>query len=98
MGAMIQESIGQLVRRYRRNAELTQEALAERAGISVRAVQGIEAGSKHRPRQDTLHLLMEALAVPTKEQAAFLAAAVRVAEQMETTAALPATSVQPFQG
>jgi tetratricopeptide (TPR) repeat protein/DNA-binding XRE family transcriptional regulator len=61
------------VRRYRREAELTQEALAERAGLSVRAVRDIEAGSKHRPRQDTVRLLLDALAVPEDEQPAFWA-------------------------
>jgi class 3 adenylate cyclase/tetratricopeptide (TPR) repeat protein len=70
------ESFGGLVRRYRRDAELTQEALAERAGLSVRAISAIEAGSKHRPRQDTVRLLLDALAVPEEEQGAFLAAAV----------------------
>src|SRR5689334_8362339 len=94
-GVATQESFGQLVRRYRRDAELTQEALAERAGISVRAVQGIEAGSKHQPRQDTLQLLMEALAVPEEEQAAFLAAAHDGAAQ-SAVAAPAATSVQTF--
>ena len=70
-----QEPFGRLVRRYRRDAELTQEALAERAGISIRALQAIEAGSKHRPRVDTVQLLLEALRVPAEEQERFRAAA-----------------------
>jgi class 3 adenylate cyclase len=66
-----QESFGSLVRRYRREAELSQEALAERAGLSIRAVRDIELGSKHRPRRDTIQLLLVALEVPEEEQAAF---------------------------
>src|SRR5947209_19274282 len=90
-----QESFGQLVRRYRRDALLTQEALAERAGISVRAVQGIEAGSKHQPRSDTLRLLMEALAVTEDEQGSFLAAAGQVALQGRSEV-YPASRLQTF--
>jgi class 3 adenylate cyclase/transcriptional regulator with XRE-family HTH domain len=69
-----EESFGSLVRRYRRDAELSQEALAERAGLSIRAIRDIEAGGRHRPRQDTIDLLLAALAVPEEEQAHFRAA------------------------
>jgi tetratricopeptide (TPR) repeat protein/transcriptional regulator with XRE-family HTH domain len=78
-----QESFGSLVRRYRREAELTQEALAERAGLSVRAIRTIETESGYRPRQDTVRLLLAALAIPPSEQAGFLTAAAQVAEQGE---------------
>lgn len=64
-----QERFGSLVRRYRRRAELTQEGLAERAGLSVRAVRDIERGSKHQPRPETIQLLLDALAVPEDERA-----------------------------
>jgi class 3 adenylate cyclase/tetratricopeptide (TPR) repeat protein len=70
-----QESFGSLVRRYRREAELSQEALAERAGLSIRAVRDIESGSKHRPRPDTVQLLVDALDLPADEQARFREAA-----------------------
>jgi class 3 adenylate cyclase/sugar lactone lactonase YvrE len=60
-----------LVRRYRREAELTQEALAERAGLSVRLVRDIEAGSRHRPREDTVRLLADALGLSGEERAGF---------------------------
>jgi predicted ATPase/class 3 adenylate cyclase len=66
-----QESFGSLVRRYRREAELTQEALAERAGLSVRAIRDIELGSKRRPRMDTVQLLLAALNVPADQQVRF---------------------------
>jgi tetratricopeptide (TPR) repeat protein/DNA-binding XRE family transcriptional regulator len=72
------ESFGSLVRRYRRDAELTQEALAERAELSVRVIRTIESGNQHRPRQDTVRLLLEALLVPEGEQPDFWAAAGRL--------------------
>jgi tetratricopeptide (TPR) repeat protein/transcriptional regulator with XRE-family HTH domain len=75
MGVATQEPFGSLIRRYRRDAELTQEALAERAGLSVRVIRRIESGSQQRPRQDTVRLLLEALDVPAEELGAFRAAA-----------------------
>src|SRR5713226_1580749 len=51
-----------LLRRYRQAAGLTQEALAERAHLSARAVSDLERGLTQRPRRDTLSLLAEALA------------------------------------
>jgi tetratricopeptide (TPR) repeat protein/transcriptional regulator with XRE-family HTH domain len=74
-----------MVRRYRRDAELTQEALAERAGLSVRSIRGIESGTKYRPRQDTVRLLLEALRVPVPDRAAFCTAACQDAETAEQT-------------
>jgi predicted ATPase/DNA-binding XRE family transcriptional regulator len=78
-----QESFGSLVRRYRRDVELTQEALAERAGLSARVIRAIETERGYRPRQDTVRLLLAALAIPPSEQAGFLAAAAQVAERGE---------------
>jgi predicted ATPase/class 3 adenylate cyclase len=75
VGIVTSASLGSLMRRYRREAELTQEALAERAGVSVRVIRAIESGSQQRPRQDTVRLLLTALDVPADEQAAFWAAA-----------------------
>jgi tetratricopeptide (TPR) repeat protein/DNA-binding CsgD family transcriptional regulator/transcriptional regulator with XRE-family HTH domain len=40
---------------------LTQEELAERAGISLRGVAALETGERLRPRRDTVQLLADAL-------------------------------------
>jgi transcriptional regulator with XRE-family HTH domain len=56
-------------------AALTQEELAERAGISVRAISDLERGVKLTPRKDTVRLLAEALGLTAGEAAAFQAAA-----------------------
>lgn len=39
-------SFGELLRRYREVADLTQEALAERAHLSVRGISDLERGAR----------------------------------------------------
>jgi ribosome-binding protein aMBF1 (putative translation factor) len=55
-------SLGELVRRHRVAAGLSQEALAARAGVSRRGVSDIERGVIQAPRDDTLSRLADALA------------------------------------
>jgi predicted ATPase/DNA-binding XRE family transcriptional regulator len=52
--------IGALLRRYRVQAGLTQELLAERAGLGTRTIQGFECGER-RPRRNTARQLAAAL-------------------------------------
>jgi predicted ATPase/DNA-binding CsgD family transcriptional regulator/transcriptional regulator with XRE-family HTH domain len=66
---------GVLLRRYRLGAGLTQEALAERAGLSVRGVSALERGVSAGPRLETLRLLAEALGLGAAARAALAAAA-----------------------
>ena len=67
--------IGHLLRRYRTAAALSQEELAERAGVSVRAVSDLERGVHRVPRPETVRLLADALALQETERATLLAAA-----------------------
>jgi transcriptional regulator with XRE-family HTH domain len=60
------DEFGALLRYYRLAMGLTQEALAERAGLAVRSIPGLEAG-EHQPQRDTLQRLTEALGL-TPEQ------------------------------
>jgi transcriptional regulator with XRE-family HTH domain len=61
-------AFGDLLRQARRHAGLTQEALAERAGISHSAVSSLERGINRAPRRDTLELLCTALDLTSEEQ------------------------------
>ena len=63
-------SFGDLVRQHRLGAGLTQAALAERAGISLRAVQDLER-SVGRPQRETARRLAEALALTAERRARF---------------------------
>jgi predicted ATPase/DNA-binding XRE family transcriptional regulator len=67
-------SFGDLLRQRRQAAGLTQEALAERAGLSVHGIQKLERGDTH-PYRDTARRLSQALGLAAELQSAFLAAA-----------------------
>jgi predicted ATPase/DNA-binding XRE family transcriptional regulator len=67
-------TFGELLRRHRVAAELTQEALAERAGLSVRGIQKLEAGES-RPYRDTAARLAAALGLLADDRGQFVAAA-----------------------
>jgi predicted ATPase/DNA-binding XRE family transcriptional regulator len=54
-------TFGDQLRRYRVERGLTQEGLAEHAGLSTRAISDLERGIKLHPRRDTIHLLSMAL-------------------------------------
>jgi len=55
-------------------AGLTQEALADRAGISLRGVSDLERGLRRLPYPDTVERLIAALGLDSAEQAALQAA------------------------
>lgn len=54
-------SVAALLRRHRITAGLSQEALAERAGISVRGLSDLERGLSRVPRLETLSRIADAL-------------------------------------
>ncbi len=43
---------GELLRQHRRAAGLTQEALAERTGLSIRGLSDLERGARQRPHPE----------------------------------------------
>ncbi|MCA9880916.1 MAG: helix-turn-helix domain-containing protein, partial [Thermomicrobiales bacterium] len=65
-------AFGQLLRRLRHAADLTQEQLAERALVSPRSISELERGSTHWPRIDTINLLADGLELAGAERAAFV--------------------------
>jgi transcriptional regulator with XRE-family HTH domain len=54
------ESFAALLKHYRVVAGLSQETLAERAGVSVDTIDALERGAHHAPHRATLDLLIAA--------------------------------------
>lgn len=82
-----------LLRRYRRRSGLTQEELAERAGLSLAAVSLLERGITLAPQRATAELLCVALALTPEEAADFMEQA-RGARRLEESAhALPESAL-----
>lgn len=74
---MTEIGFGELLRHHRTAANLTQEVLAERAGLSARGISDLERGAREIPRKDTLRLLLQALELSPSDRAAMIAAAQR---------------------
>src|SRR6266567_791897 len=66
-------TFGELLRRYRQAAGLTQQELAERACLSVHGIQKLERGATH-PYRDTAQRLIVALALDPDAETRFRAA------------------------
>jgi tetratricopeptide (TPR) repeat protein/DNA-binding XRE family transcriptional regulator len=85
---MSRSAFGLLLRQRRRSAGLTQEELAARSGLSVRAISNLERGSS-RPYRRTAETMAEALALDDPAAEAFLALA-RAARMPDTASGDPA--------
>src|SRR5215218_4871110 len=68
-------SFGNLLRRLRSAVALSQEALAERAGLSRRGISDLERGLSQAPRLETVRLLADALVLSEDDRRSLLAAA-----------------------
>jgi len=82
-------TFAEALKRYRRASRLTQEALAERAGLSVDTIAALERGRRQTPHRDTVGLLADALGLAAAERATLIAAARRPAPPYATRS-LPA--------
>src|SRR5215213_9196101 len=78
-------AFGALLRRHRTAAALSQEELAERAGVSVRALSDLERGVHRAPRLETVRMLAEALGLGADDRADLLAVARPEAETARST-------------
>src|SRR5919202_5303899 len=76
---------GGLLQRHRQAAGLSQQELAERAGLSLRGIADLERGARRNPYPVTVRRLVEALGLDETARAALLAAA-----QPDTPASGPA--------
>ena len=89
-----------VLRQLRAEARLTQEELAEAAGLSPRSVSDLERGINRTARKDTAELLAGALDLAGPARAVFVAAARGRAPAAEVLAAVrgeatPAPEAQP---
>ncbi len=74
------------MRQYRVNAGMTQEALAERARISLAAIGKLERGARQRPYRATIALLADALSLTRDD---------RVELERAASRAMPGVSEMP---
>jgi predicted ATPase/DNA-binding XRE family transcriptional regulator len=93
-------SFATLLKRYRQQSGLTQEALAERARLSREAVSALERAERQYPRADTVELLAQALGLTGEGWAALHTAAKRPLRPRQNqpnpvTPDLPASQVAP---
>ena len=72
---MNEPTFATLLRQYRVAAHLSQEKLAERAGLSVAAISTLERGVRKTPHMATVRLLAKALRLSAAERAMFGVAA-----------------------
>jgi predicted ATPase/transcriptional regulator with XRE-family HTH domain len=92
---------GDLLRRYRLAAGLTQEELAEKAQVSPRAISDLERGARNRPYRATVLLLADALQLGSAERTQLEVAArsplpapsPRPADRAEPSAPVPIAAV-----
>jgi non-specific serine/threonine protein kinase len=70
-------AFGAMLRRFRLEANLSQEMLAERARMSIDAISALERGTRRSPQRQTLALLVDALKIDGAARAEFEAAAAR---------------------
>jgi predicted ATPase/transcriptional regulator with XRE-family HTH domain len=84
------ESFATLLRRLREARGLTQEELAERAGLTVHGVSALERGVRKRPYPHTVRSLATALGRSAEEQAAVLSALLGSASATPPAGSAPA--------
>ncbi len=90
-------TFGALLKRQRLAAGLSQEQLAERAGLTAQAIGVLERGTRQAPYRDTVRALARALALAPAEAAALEAAVARGRAAAPPTPAppLPALPLPP---
>ena len=93
--------LGGLVRARRARLGLTQEELAERAGLSERTLRNLEGGRIRRPYPDTIRRLVDALELTGRHRDQFQAAARGATAELGSEGSVPSLlplSVTDFTG
>jgi tetratricopeptide (TPR) repeat protein/transcriptional regulator with XRE-family HTH domain len=83
------ESFGGLLRAHRVAAGISQAELAERSGVSIRAISDLERGRTRWPHQDSLHRLADALKLGETASAELIALAERRLGRADESRVLP---------
>jgi predicted ATPase/DNA-binding XRE family transcriptional regulator len=87
---------GDLLRRHRNAAGLTQEDLAERSGVSVDTISLLERGEHRRPQRYTVRSLSDGLGLSQPERIRFETTARKPAGSATARAARPAELPSPL--
>src|SRR5688500_14458664 len=82
-------AFGERLRRLRVAAGLSQEALAERAGLSAQAIGALETGKRRRPYPNTMAALADALGLTEMERVALAEARVAPSAAVSAQPLLP---------
>jgi transcriptional regulator with XRE-family HTH domain len=85
MAASDEIDFGTMLRRFRQTAGLTQEALAERARLSVEAVSALERGTRRAPFPQTTALLAQALELTAADRSRLESAAAQARRSIPRT-------------
>src|SRR4051794_14641956 len=75
-----------LLKEHRLARSLTQDRLAERAGVSAKAVAALESGRRKSPRLSTIALLVDALGLDDEQRAVLARAATTVEPESQLQA------------
>jgi transcriptional regulator with XRE-family HTH domain len=67
------DNFGGRLRRHREAAGLSQEELAERAGLTGKAISALERGERQHPYPQTVRALADALSLPDAVRSALIA-------------------------
>ena len=74
VGAHTESAFGRQLRQYREAAALSQEELAEKAGLTAKAIGALERGERRRPYPHTVQLLARALGLDDARRDALIGA------------------------
>jgi transcriptional regulator with XRE-family HTH domain len=89
VGGASDETFGHLLVGLRLDRGLSQEDLADRSGMSVRAIRYLECGRVLRPRRHSVSLLADALALADAERTAFTQLARRAGPHVQPRPVAP---------
>lgn len=87
-----------LLRRFRLTAGLSQQALAERAGLSVDAIAALERGRRRNPRAFTVRVLADTLDLSERHREELVQAATGVVPVVRSDLTRPPTPRGPLVG